>query len=141
MFRIFYLFFLSPPSLFLPVAPLLLRHFFFFLLLPPLVVDPSPYPAPIASDPRQHPPQTHVIDCLRPRGSKWLPSPPLHRWVVVVLRCALVSGLRSVCGFDVWVVGFGFGGFWRLGCWISGVTVEMVVVVVGRFVGGPICDL
>ena len=52
-----------------------------------------------------------------------------------MLQCALVSGLRSVCGFDVWVAGFGVGGFWRLGCWISGVTVEMVVVV-GRFAGG-----
>ena len=52
-----------------------------------------------------------------------------------MLQCALVLGLRSVCGFDVWVAGFGVGGFWRLGCWISGVTVEMVVVV-GRFVGG-----
>ena len=52
-----------------------------------------------------------------------------------MLRCALVSGLRSVCGFDVWIVGFGFGGFRRLGCWIPRVTVEMVVVV-GRFVGG-----
>ena len=62
-----------------------------------------------------------VVVVLRPRGSKWLPSPPLCRWVVVVLRCALVSGLRSVCGFDVWVAGFGFGGFRRLGCWISGV--------------------
>ena len=59
-----------------------------------------------------------------------------------MLRCALVSGLRSVCGFDVWVARFGFDGFRCLGCWISGVTVEMVVVVVvGRFVGGPICDL
>ena len=56
-----------------------------------------------------------------------------------MLWCALVSGLRSVCGFDVWIVGFGFGGFRRfrrLGYWISGVTVEMVVVVVGRFAGG-----
>ena len=82
---------------------------------------------------------------LRPRGSKWLPSPPLRRWVVVVLRCALVSGLRSVCGFDVWVAGFGFGGFRHLGCWISGVMVEMVVVVgrfavVGRTGVGSICD-
>ena len=73
---------------------------------------------------------------LRSRGSKWLPSPPLRRWVVVVLRCALVLGLRSVCGFDVWVAGFGFGGFRCLGCWISGVTVEMVVVVGGCFSRG-----
>ena len=73
---------------------------------------------------------------LRPRGSKWLPSPPLRRWVVVVLQYALVSGLRSVCGFNVWVARFGFGGFRRLGCWILGVTVEIVVVVVGRFAGG-----
>ena len=73
---------------------------------------------------------------LRPRGSKWLPSPPLRRWVVVVLQYALVSGLRSVCGFNVWVARFGFGGFRRLGCWILGVMVEIVVVVVGRFAGG-----
>ena len=37
-----------------------------------------------------------------------------------MLRCALVSGFRSVCGFDIWVARFGFGGFRRLGCWISG---------------------
>ena len=52
---------------------------------------------------------------LRPRGSKWLPSPPLHRWVVVVLRCALISGLRSVCvGIEVEI------GVWfrRLSSWI-----------------------
>ena len=73
---------------------------------------------------------------LRPRGSKWLPLPPLCHWVVVVLRCALVSGLRSECGFDVWVAGFGFGGFRHLGCWILGVTVEMVVVVGGFASGG-----
>ena len=61
-------------------------------------------------------------------------------WVVVVLWCALVSGLRSVCGFDVWVARFGFDGFRHLGCWISGVTVEMVVVV-GHIGVGSICDL
>ena len=37
-----------------------------------------------------------------------------------------------MCGFDIWVAKFGFGGFQHLGCRISGVTVEMVVVV-GRF--------
>ena len=52
-----------------------------------------------------------------------------------MLRCALVSGLRSVCGFNVWVAGFGFGGFRHSGCQISGVMVEMVVVV-GHFAGG-----
>ena len=45
-----------------------------------------------------------------------------------------------MCGFDVWVARFGFDGFRRLGCWISRVTVEMVVVV-GRIGVGPICDL
>ena len=40
-----------------------------------------------------------------------------------------------MCGFDIWVAGFGFGGFRRLGCCISGVTMEMVVVV-GCFAGG-----
>ena len=59
-------------------------------------------------------------------------TPPLGQGLDL---CALVSGLRPVCGFKIWVAGFGFGGFRRLGCWISGVTVEMVVVV-GRFAGG-----
>ena len=45
-----------------------------------------------------------------------------------------------MCGFDVWVAGFGFRGFRHLGCWISGVTVEMVVVV-GRIGVGSICAL
>ena len=45
-----------------------------------------------------------------------------------------------MCGFDVWVARFGFDGFRRLGCWISGVTVEMVVVV-GHISVGSICDL
>ena len=40
-----------------------------------------------------------------------------------------------MCGFDVWVAGFRFGGFQSLGCWISRVMVEMVVMV-GRFAGG-----
>ena len=88
---------------------------------------------------------------LRPRGSKWLSvdhgcapaswiemasltsTPPLGRGLDL---CALVSGLRSVCGFEILVARFGFCGFRRLGCWISGVTVEMVVVVVGHFAGG-----
>ena len=61
----------------------------------------------------------------------------------------LGRGCASVCvgigveigvWFHVWVAGFGFGGFWRLGCWISGVTVEMVVVV-GRIGVGSICAL
>ena len=29
--------------------------------------------------------------------------------------CVLVSRLRSVCGFDVWVTKLGFGGFQHLG--------------------------
>ena len=33
----------------------------------------------------------------------------------------------SVCGFDIWVAGFGFGGFWRLA------VVDFVVV--GLFCG------
>ena len=40
-----------------------------------------------------------------------------------------------MCGFNIWIAGFRFGGFRRLGCWISGVMVEMVVVV-GHFAGG-----
>ena len=40
-----------------------------------------------------------------------------------------------MCGFNIWKAGFRFGGFRRLGCWISGVMVEMVVVV-GHFAGG-----
>ena len=140
MIRIFYLFFLSPPSPFLPVTPLLFRHFFFFLLLPPLAADPSPCPVPITSDPCRYLPQTHTADCLRPHGSKWLPSPPLCPWIVVVLQCVLVSGLRSVCGFDVQVARFGFGGFRRLDCQISGVTVEMMLAV-GCIGMDSICDL
>ena len=45
-----------------------------------------------------------------------------------------------MCGFDIWVVGFGFGGFRCLGYHILGVTVEMVVVV-GHIGVGLICDL
>ena len=87
---------------------------------------------------------------LRPRGSKWLSvdrgcapaswiemasltfTPPLGRGLEL---CALVSGLRSVFGFEIWVAGVGYGRFRHLGCWISGATVEMVVVV-GHFAGG-----
>ena len=43
-------------------------------------------------------------------------------------------------GFGIWVSRFRFGGFRRLSCWISRITVE-IVVVVGRIGEGSICDL
>ena len=55
--------------------------------------------------------------------------------LLVFQICVLGWVFVLECGFDVWVAGFGFGGFRHLGCCISGVTVEMVVVV-GRFAGG-----
>ena len=59
---------------------------------------------------------------------------PLRCWVVVELRCALVSGLRSVCGSDIWVAGFGFGGSVICGCeFVLWCCVGALVVVVPHF--------
>ena len=59
----------------------------------------------------------------------------------ISVQCGHAMGLRSVCGFSVWVAGLGFGGFWRLGCWILGVVWwrwwwwRVILLVVGR-IGG-----
>ena len=134
-----YLFF-SSPSPFLPVTPLLLRHFFF--LSPPSSTCRRPKPLPSADRLKPTPPSASDPHRQSP-PILWIEVASLNSTSLLGHDCApvfLVSGLRSMCGLNVWVAGFGFGGFRRLGCWISGVTVEMVVVV-GHIDVGSICDL
>ena len=103
---------------YLTLSPFSIKIFFFFsLFLPSLsfclrlkLSDPRHPKPPISLNSHRNstyqpsqppitldPPAVLAADRLWPRGSKWLPSPPFRRWVMVMLRCALVSGLRSVC--------------------------------------------
>ena len=106
MIRIFYLLFLSPPSPFLPVTPLLLRHFFF--LSPPSSICHWPKPLPSADRLRPMPLSASDPHRRLPPAS-WIKVASLTSTLPLDRGCAPMSvGIGvEIC---VW--------FRRLGSWI-----------------------